>query len=176
MGHYLSPFSCLCQKLSLSFFAVIELLPHEVLSIWSLVPGPEAKPSLEIPNLTSFTVSYPYGACMPQLESPCAAAKIWGATTKTWCSQINTFFKKEEERKLFSHITDFWLCSLPSHQSSLKSWHCHCRESQDEPFKCMILFQSSPLSYEMVPLGTGALRGPAGRQLQNLAQDSHSEP
>ena len=174
MGQSLSPFWCICQRLSLSFFSVIEFLPREVLSIWSLVPGPEAK-SLEITNLPSFTVSYHYEACMPQLESPCAAAKIWGVTTKTWCSQINKYFKKEE-RKLFSHITDFWLCSLPSHQWSPKSLRCHCGESQAAPFKCVIFFQSSPLSYELVPLGTGALGGPAGKQLQNLAQDSHSEP
>ena len=47
------------EAFSVSFFTVIKLLPHEVLSVWSLNPGPEAKSSsLEITNLTSFTVNY----------------------------------------------------------------------------------------------------------------------
>ena len=42
-----------------SFFTIIKLLSHEVLSVWSLNPGPEAKSSsLEIRNLTPFTVNY----------------------------------------------------------------------------------------------------------------------
>ena len=36
VGHSLSPFWCLCQKLSLSFFSVIKFLPHKYLKPGSL--------------------------------------------------------------------------------------------------------------------------------------------
>ena len=54
-----SPFWCLCQKISLSFFTVIKLLPHKS-SEWSnLVPDPKAKSfSLEVTNPTLFTTGY----------------------------------------------------------------------------------------------------------------------
>ena len=57
-GHSPSPFWCLCQKLSLSFFTLIKTLLHKALEWSSLVPGPDAKSSSEIMNLTPFTVSY----------------------------------------------------------------------------------------------------------------------
>ena len=52
------PFWCLCQKVSLSFFTVIKVLPHKNSEWSSLVPGPAAKSSSEVKNQTSFTVSY----------------------------------------------------------------------------------------------------------------------
>ena len=50
-------FWCLYQKLPLSLFTVIKLLPHKSPEWSSLVSGPEAK-SLEITNPKSFTVSF----------------------------------------------------------------------------------------------------------------------
>ena len=58
MGHYPSPFSCLCQKISLSFITLIKLLPHKSSEWSSPVLGPEAKSSSYIMNPTSFTISY----------------------------------------------------------------------------------------------------------------------
>ena len=55
--HSPSPFWCLCQKLSLSFFTLIKLCYTKALEWSSLVPDPKAKSS-EITNLISFTVSY----------------------------------------------------------------------------------------------------------------------
>ena len=57
-------FWCLCQKLPLSLFTVIKLLPHKSPDWSSLVPDPEAKFSSEITNLTWFTVSYHYKICL----------------------------------------------------------------------------------------------------------------
>ena len=52
------PFWCVCQKVSLSFFTVIKVLPHKNSEWSSLVPGPAAKSSSEVKNQTSFAVSY----------------------------------------------------------------------------------------------------------------------
>ena len=68
MGHSRYPFWCLCQKLSLPFFTVINLLAHKSPEWSSLVPGPEAKSSFSaITNLASFTVSYHF--CLQSLPS-----------------------------------------------------------------------------------------------------------
>ena len=64
----LSPFCCLCQMFSWSFFTVVKLLPHKVLSVWSLVSGPKAKPSSEITKPTLFTISYQYVRIYCQIQ------------------------------------------------------------------------------------------------------------
>ena len=57
MVYSLSPFWCLCQKLSLSLLTLIKLCYTKALEWSSLIPGPEAK-SLEILNLSSLIISY----------------------------------------------------------------------------------------------------------------------
>ena len=58
-GHSPSPFWCLCQKLSsVPCHTLIKLCYTKALEWPSLVPGPKAKSSLEITNLTPLTVSY----------------------------------------------------------------------------------------------------------------------
>ena len=52
-----NPFWHLCQKLSL-FFTLTKLCTTNALEWSSLVPGPKAKSSSEIKNLTLFTASY----------------------------------------------------------------------------------------------------------------------
>ena len=59
MGHSSSPFQCLCQKLSLTFYTLIKLCYTKALKWLRLVPGPEAKSSSsEFTNPTSITISY----------------------------------------------------------------------------------------------------------------------
>ena len=66
MGNSLSPFWCLCQKLfSVLFYTLIKLCYTKALEWSSLVPGPEAKSSLEIMNPTLITLNS-QGSCHPQ--------------------------------------------------------------------------------------------------------------
>ena len=57
MGHSL-PLSDVCQEVSLSLFTVVKFLPHKSPEWSNLLSGLEAKSSLDIMNLTLFTINY----------------------------------------------------------------------------------------------------------------------
>ena len=70
---------CLCQKLSLSLFTLIKLCYTKTLECSTLVPGPEAKSSLEVTHLMLFTVSYEQHCALPRaswVPSPWVDEKV----------------------------------------------------------------------------------------------------
>ena len=61
---------CLCQEVALSLFTVVKFLPHKSPEWSSLVSGLEAKSSLDIMNLTFFTISYHMGSTEMSFSKP----------------------------------------------------------------------------------------------------------
>ena len=114
-------FWCLCQKLSLSFFSVIKLLPHKSPEWSNLVPDPEAKfSSSEITNPTPFTVSYQLDMCMhvrifesSQREGSCVGDLLYSSMSYHFFIEKNTHIRHSEkawaQKTLHKHWPIWWI-------------------------------------------------------------------
>jgi len=130
-----APFWCLCQKLPLSFITVIKPLPHKSSEWSSLVLGPKTKSSLQITNLTLFTISYQYFGHLMQrtdsLEKDSDAGKDWEQlkkeTAKDEIVGSNHQLKEHEFEKTprdSEGLGSLWSCSPWGRKESagLRDW------------------------------------------------------